>query len=147
MSYTPRPGSIAEASIKCLSGHGRMRAVDLARTIDADPAMLYSSLNLSVAHGLLERGMDNAENWYALPSETIPVAEVTQPESDIAAIIEQQRAFVAPPVQASPATRHFAIGLFSDGRFVIELENLSATLNPDETERLFSYIEKIGSVQ
>lgn len=147
MSYTPRPGSIAEASIKCLSGRGRMRSVDLARIIDADPAMLHSSLNLSVAHGLVERGLDDAETWYALCSETIPVAEVTQPEADIAAIIEQQRAFVAPLVQAGPTTRHFAIGLFSDGRFVIELENTSATLNRDETDRLFSYIEKIGAVQ
>lgn len=42
--------------------------------------------------------------------------------------------------------RHFEFGLFSDGRFVIELADTVATLTRDETDRLYQFFRKVDAV-
>lgn len=44
---------------------------------------------------------------------------------------------------SEPKKRRFEFGLFSDGRLVIELAGTVATLNRDETERLFRFANSI----
>lgn len=45
----------------------------------------------------------------------------------------------------SPRSRHFELGLFTDGRMVIEVDGDAATLDRDETERLFDWVRKVDS--
>jgi len=43
----------------------------------------------------------------------------------------------------APAPRHFAVGIFTDGRFVIEVGDRGETLTRDETETLWKFVHGI----
>ncbi len=156
--HTPRAGSIGERSMRHLAEHGRVKSRDLAVAIDADVALIDASLNLCVEHGLVTRETDPDGTIFYTSAVTLGF-EPADPADDVPSEPRHQLRPALPaldrrnrerrqgwPHGVTEEARHFAIGLFSDGRFVIEVGEGLQTLTRAETEKLFAFVQKIETI-
>lgn len=75
MSYTPRPGSVAERAISHLAASGPMLRADLAAAIGVPTGNLNGNIGAAVRNGAIAR--DTERFW--LPAEREPVSGDLQP--------------------------------------------------------------------
>lgn len=159
MSNAPRPGSVAERSILQLTLHGRMSSQDLADKIDADSGSMHASLSLAVQGGLIVRELGDAHGgpYYSLPFPPMPEPDPFAMGMNIpkfVEVLEKMSGSMKKPCSTEGsgervyATRktapaepvHFEIGLFSDGRLVLEYGKEQLSLTPAERDKLHAFL-------
>lgn len=152
MSNAPRPGSVAERSIQQLALHGRMSSRDLADKIDADSGSMHASLSLAVQGGLIVRELGDAHGgpYYSLPAPTAPELVIPlfiEGLDSLAGSMKKpsategagERVYTTrEPVPVEPM--HFEIGLFSDGRLVLEYGKEQLSLTLAERDKLHAFL-------
>lgn len=177
MTYRPRPGSIAENALNHLTGRGRMKSTDLADAIDADHGALHASMNLAVEHGLVIREVVGGASYYCLPDERPPnVGEPPAPDPlplGMAHLTKlpfgaRQLQEQAPPQDSGKVTMaearaafrevenrlereltvpHFEVGVFSDGRLMLEIGDERFTLSQEEKRKLLDFALRTDTAQ
>jgi hypothetical protein len=124
-------GSIGEASLRYLGNRGRVASKDLATAIDTDHGSMHASLNLCVTNGLITRHVEDDVTYYWLPVVTKPPA------------VEAVKTVEAPQqvqAAAAPEPQRFEIGVFSDGRLVMEYGDEQLTLTRAERVKLLTFL-------
>lgn len=142
MNYTPRKGGIADRAMAHLRKHVRVSDNDLASAIDADPAMLFGSMNIPVQHGLvLREPRGEGGYWYGVPGGSV-VTAVDAPVNRLEPLanLEYPRANAEPrPQQEEPVSR-VEYAMWSDGRLVIEFDDATYILTAADRKRLFDFV-------
>lgn len=162
MSYSPRPGSIADRAHQVLSARGELSGAALADAIELDDwKTLLPSLTVPLAQGYIKRTLRDGLNWYSvgdgikvtpkpdaddgnddhpIVQRLVPAAPPPKPAPKAA----KQRAPkpVQTPAAAAtptpPSAGQAVFGLYTDGRLVIEQGAQRIELSSAEHKRLYA---------
>lgn len=165
--YAPRSGSVAAKAIEYLQVNGETATSPLADAIDAEAKNLLASVEYAIRNGAIAVRKRDGLNWYSvgngqpiqraadeeddelppLPARKGDTAvsllrKVRQAAEPDAAVIAQEgieRARWTPPAEPE-----FACGLYSDGRFVVELGDKVIVLKREHTEALIRFVERLA---
>ena len=137
----PKPSAVIESIMR---PNGMDTGVSEAsyERVDADHVVIVNDgAPLSVHR---ENRIDvNGQRYEKLTIESAQAAETETPTSIIEELAPSTPVPFSVPVVAKRIPRHFAVGVFSDGRFAIEVGDRGETLTRDETETLWKFVHGI----
>lgn len=154
--YKPRQGSIIARALEQLQIHGEMATTPLADAIEADTQSLGQSLDFAIKHGAISVTKRRGLNWYRVGDGTPPKRR----DSDEDEGAEEQAPAKRKPIVGSDLQEHFGAsalvekaiepsrdfecGLFSDGRFVIEIDGQRIVLQRERAEKLIRFVDRLA---